>query len=762
MLYHCLASFPPLTPEMKTSGVSPSRSQSGLEKSDTAQAHPANPFNISILFSLLVLAGVFLLHRKTDAARIPGLITSFFLSMFGERLLGASSLGQSLAGTCVAALMVCSWLGLGALMVGLDRLLKIETGTASEKGNFATQFAQQCAFGAGIWALLWCIWGLTGLYRTWMAVASLVAGTLLFAWAAVSHLRDRNSARVRPTINSRGYMIVTRLMILAVVVLAMITALTPPVIKDALMYHLSLPAAWIAAGGFTDVQGNIFNYLAHGVEMHSVWALLLGGMISRQTGEAASGAVLFAFFPLTLLLIYGWASEIVTKKSHATLAVAMFAAVPTAYQVAGSGYVDLALTLFLTLYVRNLTRWWKTGSGESLLFTGLALGFALSVKLNAVYALLSFVLLMLFRLRTLSAVSDVAGTKRVLVGAIKVLLIAGGLASPWYIHSWLKTGSPIFPFYTHILRATVAGWDQTQSGMLQQFMTLYGGAHKSFVDYLLAPFNVSLLAQAELSDYFDGVIGFGFLIGAIILVTAYRKKLFDVDLHIACGFAVIWFGCWLFSSQQARYLLSMLPTLAVAIVTATERLSPKVAGKSEQSESEDKPGLLAWALTGAVFCGFLVICAWFMSMNPVRVVLGGETRTEWLRRWLDYYPYYETVNGQLPTNAKVWLINMRRDSYHIERAFFSDYTFEDYTISKWVSEVGDVRQLRERARAMGVTHILIRHDVLLDYNRSPIVDPRRPESENRRKMQLLSDFLTAGTRVLKQDQKFMLVELPAA
>ena len=92
-------------------------------------------------------------------------------------------------------------------------------------------------------------------------------------------------------------------------------------------------------------------------------------------------------------------------------------------------------------------------------------------------------------------------------------------------------------------------------------------------------------------------------------------------------------------------------------------------------------------------------------------VLGGETRAQYLARRLDYYPYYRAVNETLPSNAHVWLIDMRRDSYHLERTYFSDYFFEDFTLRRWVDAATTHRELWSRARAAGITHVLARHDV---------------------------------------------------
>jgi hypothetical protein len=167
------------------------------------------------------------------------------------------------------------------------------------------------------------------------------------------------------------------------------------------------------------------------------------------------------------------------------------------------------------------------------------------------------------------------------------------------------------------------------------------------------------------------------------------------------------------------------------------------------------------SLVGMAAAGVLVIAAWFAEQAPLRVVLGGEGRERYLARRLDYYPYYEIVNRQLPPGARVWLINMRRDTYHLERAYFSDYIFEDWTLRQWVRAARDADDIRGRARAAGLTHVLVRHDLLFDYARTPIVDDRRPPGENVARLGLLASFFRDGTRLIRADGKFLLAELRA-
>ncbi|MEO6655475.1 MAG: hypothetical protein ABIO36_05285, partial [Pyrinomonadaceae bacterium] len=158
-------------------------------------------------------------------------------------------------------------------------------------------------------------------------------------------------------------------------------------------------------------------------------------------------------------------------------------------------------------------------------------------------------------------------------------------------------------------------------------------------------------------------------------------------------------------------------------------------------------------------CGILTTAAWFCQKAPLRVILGGETRDQYLTRNLDYYPYYQTLNTDTPPDARVWLINMRRDTYNIERPVFSDYLFEDWTLRKIVWEARNVQEIRAKTAAMGIKYVLTRHDFLFDYDRSTLVDDKKPWAENEAKLKIAKDFILDPANTVRADSKFSLIKV---
>lgn len=685
---------------------------------------------IALAVWMAVLVVAFLANRASDVGQLPRLIGGI-----ADGPLAGAGMMDSLAGVVIACLIAAAWYGIGGAalrMIGpyLARNLQLD-------------LALRTAIGAAIGSLAWFFLGLVRAYSGIAAVIVVAVG-IAFAiarWFSTVQKFDAALPEPKATAIHR----VLQGLLAAIGFLTLIAAVAPPTAKDTLLYHFSVPKMFIQQGSNAFIEGNIASYLSLGTEMHTVWAMLLGGFVSERAAEAAAGATILLFFPLLLIAVYGWMSEIGASKTSGLIAALIVASVPTAFQVASSGYIDIALAFYVTLAVYALSKWWRSGERGWLGLIAIFLGAALSIKLTAVFVFAAFALLILLRAR--NAAED-AG--RIAVGGFAALLLAGFIASPWHLRTWYQTGSPVFPFYMSIWKGEAPGWDVERSNLFQTINSEYGGSNKTAVDYLTTPWRLSVAADREIPRLFDGVLGLSFLFGLPILIVGLWEFDLPLEAKLAAAVAGIVFAFWLFSSQQLRYLLPVVPLLALAICAATERLSP--SGKN-----------LGWVLrygTIAVcLAGLLVSIAWFFEKAPLRVVLGGETRDSYLTRNLDYYPFYETVNADADPAAKVWLINMRRDTYHLDKPVVSDYMFEDWTLRKIVWEARSAQELKAKAAALGIKYILTRHDFLFDYDRSTLVDDKKPRAENEGKLQMARELILDKANTVRSNEKFSLVKV---
>jgi len=647
----------------------------------------------------------------------------------------SSAIFESAAGLLSALLIGVSWFGVGRLVV--SRLPSFHL----ENPSRIFEIAIRTAVGAAIWTLVFFFLGLAGAFTIPVAVIATVVG-LAAAVHSYSTVRENENGSVEPF----HKLDIALLTLIAVpVVLALITALAPPIAKDTLLYHFSVPKAFVANGGLSYIEGNIASYMSLSTEMHIVWAMLLGGVWSPRVGEAAAGAVIWLFLPILLMAVYGWARTANLSHRWSFLASLMVAAVPTVYYVAASGYIDLASSLFVTLAIFSFGQWWKTQDRIWLIFIAILLGTALAAKLITLFVFAAFALLIVWRAR-----GERGNAAKVVASGFAALVLAGVIAAPWYLRTWVETGSPLFPFYTSVWSGNAIGWDAERSSLIQQKDAQYGGIAKTPVDYLLTPLKLSVNSQPDLITHFDGVLGVGFLFGLTVLGFALWRFDLTIEPKIAGAVAVIVFLFWMFSSQQLRYLLPIFPALAVAVVFSARTISDHIGGFQR---------IVMLSTLCLSIAGVLVSTSWFLQTAPARTVFGGETRDTFLTRNIDYYPYYQWLNNETPKDARVWLVNMRRDSYHLDRAYLSDYLFEDWTLRKMVWDAKSVEELRVKAAALGVQYALVRHDFMFDLDLSTIVDEKRSRAENIEKLKMAQAFVLDKANTVRADDRFSLIRV---
>ena len=680
---------------------------------------------------------MFLAYHHDDLQRALTTIPPLAAFVSRRGLLRAPELAASCGGAAVAALIVLAWYGIGHLVA------RGVAPAGADKGSDVLSEARAIAHGAGFWSLLWYGLGMAGLYTTGSAVAAVAVGVVLGVWALA---RRRSQAAHRPdpehAWNVAGT--VAGLMTAMALTVAFTAALAPPTAKDTLIYHMALPKGFAAARALITDPNNIASYFPLGVEMQGLSAMLAGRAVSPRVGEAAFGATVYAFFPLLLAIVYGWARRLGLQRPWSLLAVALVACVPTAYDVAANAYVDVALAVYVALALEATAQWWRSGDRRYLVDVAVAMGCALAVKLLALFTLLVVAALLLLRVlvhRDDDAPDRSAGY------AVAALAGAVALATPWYGRTWANTGSPVFPFLMNVWPAHADGWDAERSTLWQMSLAQYGAPDP--LVRLLTPLLVSLTGSREIPQLYEGVLGPAFLVGLVLVAWAWRRGRLRTELAVAAAGSVAIFLCWAFSSQLLRYVVPALAPLAVATAGAAAALS-----------QTGVRGLRLGLLTPAA-AGLVLTLSWFVGDAPMLPVVGTEARAEYLARRLDYYPYYRLVNETLPADACVWLVDMRRDTYHLERSHFADYFFEDYTLRRWVDAAKTPDELWARARAAGITHVLARHDILLAYDRSVLVDDARSREENLGRLKLARAFLAEGATVIRADAKFVLAKLPA-
>jgi hypothetical protein len=263
------------------------------------------------------------------------------------------------------------------------------------------------------------------------------------------------------------------------------------------------------------------------------------------------------------------------------------------------------------------------------------------------------------------------------------------IGSPFYIKNWIVTGNPVYPFFYWIFGGK--GWEPDQA-RIYDFFVQNLGAGRTFLDYVLLPWNMSFNAKMD-SPQFDGMLGPIFFL-ALPFVIGMRKL--EMPIKIIIVYCVLTFLFWAGSAQQIRYLIPVFPFLAILVGCVLTYYQKRKALFLV---------IIMFVTSCLVFNGFH-IARDFIKIKPMRVIIGLESRDAFLSRTLPSYSMFQYANKNLPQNSKIFLIYMKNWGFLCDHDYYSDSMFESYTIQKILSQATTPGAVSKELQAQEFTHIL--------------------------------------------------------
>jgi len=484
--------------------------------------------------------------------------------------------------------------------------------------------------------------------------------------------------------------------LLVSLLMGLMLVLTPAVGKDALIYHLALPKLFLKHHGFYYIEGNVFaNYPLNG-ELLYVASLALRGEILAKGIHFVMGLVI-------LLGMWQFARHHIQGISSLPLALLVFYTIPTVFMLSHVAYSDLTVTLYAFLAVYAFVNWHDRRGGPWLIWCGVFTGLAMATKYTALFLPFLGCLGVLWHCRQ----CKMSGQQ-----ALRLLLVYGvcafAVGCPFYIKNWIMTGNPFYPFLYGLFGGR--GWDPEQARLYDMFVKSLGMGRR-FVDYLLLPWNLSFNARVD-SPQFDGLIGPIFI---LTLPFAMGMRKMAVGAKIGLVYALLAFMFWASAAQQIRYLVPILPFLAimVAYIVSYYRHQRLILG------------LLVLLVAGSVGINGYHVVKHFLKVRPWTVVLGHEDREAFLSRTLPSYDMFQYVNDNLPDDTKVFLVYMKNVGYLCDRPFYSDSMFESYTIQKILAQGRTPLDIYSVLKKKGFTHVL--YDVNYVFGTLSTFSPKEKE-----------------------------------
>lgn len=506
-------------------------------------------------------------------------------------------MADCLAHSALGATTLLAWLGLGSVVLAkglrvgdplLDLLNRVGVGVLS----FAI-----LTFAAG-WARL--------LYRP-AYLAIFVVAALVGAAKGVEWMRTTGRPQLRCWAPWQLALLALLAGYVAIDLLAVCAPISSP---DALLYHAADPALFAKAHRIFAIPWNSSSYEPFSVEM-----LVLDGFLLSNPVQGAFAPLLLAL--LALAAVSGFAQR-VAGRSAGLLAGAIFFAQPFMVWEATSTFIESGIAFMLALAGWNLFRFVRHSERSSLVLAGVFAGGAAGMKYVGLIAALTL------------ALAAAAVLRRRLHPrlALAFALPALAVAIPWYVKNAVLTGNPFYPF-------VFGGLNRTAAAALSSSDRAFGYGHGP-LDFLLLP--ARLLAAAR---PFDGgqYLSPLFLIFAPVALLLHRAR---VAILAAAGAVLLYVVVWFATTQQARFLVPVMPTVAVLAALGALALAEQ--------------GRLGRFVAVAVTAGALTVSLGASAIYAEQfapVVVGTESKDQFLREKVSNFEGIDWLNRNLRPDARV-------------------------------------------------------------------------------------------------------------
>jgi len=351
------------------------------------------------------------------------------------------------------------------------------------------------------------------------------------------------------------------LIILSFIILTLtfLQALTPVWDYDGLMYHLEGPRQFLEANRILLLQ---HPYQANG-------PMLIEMLYSIPVGlglEPLSKLIHMTFGILLILATYSLGERYLgTRKGWIPAAIML--ASPIIVSLAGYAYSDLGWALYTLLGMYSILIWSDSNRFSYLIVAGIFSGLMIGSKYLALGYFLILILIIIWLDRGKEWHQRFVNI--FLYGGIAFLI-----GFPWYLKNIIYSGNPVYPLFFG-----GPGWPHDRVQFASNFLSSFGTG-KSFVDYLLLPYNL-YVHQNKYSTFIGSRESLSPLFLFVLVVPFLRNK--SRAIVVILFLTVMGFVYWALTSQQIRLLLPLFPFFSIlaskALVDITSPIKSRKLNK---------------------------------------------------------------------------------------------------------------------------------------------------------------------------------------
>ena len=455
-----------------------------------------------------------------------------------------------------------------------------------------------------------------------------------------------------------------------------IGAAAPPTAGDALCYHLELPKRFLLEQALVYLpdSDNSANPLL--VECWYLWALALDGGVAAQMVHWGLGVLLALAAVLLATPILG--------RPWSWCVGCLVLLVPGVNNQMTAPLNDVALAVYTTL---ALAAWWRGAIDDDgprwFVLAGWMLGGALGTKHLAILFALSWVVV------ALGCLWRQRSCRRTwLTGAAVLATVAVSVSGLWYLRAAFYTGNPVYPFFDEYLgaHATADPFGLARDQAPPTFPADKAPLGRDLRALLAAPWQVTMHPER-----FGGR---GHQLGALFLATlpglACCRRL--RGLGTLLSISAVYLAGWTLLRQNVRFLLPLVPLLAVPIVWVwiEMRRLPRV------------PAGLAAALTISVLVIYAAVGA-ARARTCLAVCMGLESRDDFLLRREPSYRAAAWANALLDPGVRI--LSQEQRAFYFNARVARENVYRRRT--GYDRHITSAAELARHLAGDGFTHLLL-------------------------------------------------------
>jgi hypothetical protein len=427
-----------------------------------------------------------------------------------------------------------------------------------------------------------------------------------------------------------------------------IRPLGPPMTHDEISYHLPYARFYLEQGGLAVNEYMRYPLHAHNYNLLYAVALLRDGTAMAHWVHATSGYLVMLGTWGLARHWFGWLAAVVATASLLTLE--MF------NQALGNAYVDLGLTLFFTASFVALMLWMEHRRNAWLWLSAAFLGTTLGIKYSSLVLAGLLGLVVIWVTRNMRRVLIYAG-----IGAV--------FGCFWYVRSFVISGNPVHPFASDVFGYYV--WTEADLGNQWGELGRHG-IEKTPLNFLLLPWQ--LLANSKSFHGDPGIVGWivGLFFLSMALFHRFRPAMKALSL-LALVYLVFWFS----TSHVIRYLMPVLPVLALVVSSMAGEIQTLVQMRLFGGDNSDEVvGERAFGRMAQVLIIVLVaIFSWnTFSHDLVRIPLTDDGQDYLLSQKREGYELFR-VAGAHPSIGNGPLLQIRLEA---GRFFYDGTLYGDW------------------------------------------------------------------------------------